>query len=107
MTRYRLLAPLCAFAVFLLFGCATSNNNEGRTAQRPRLGPPPQTSNSLRLVIYRPQTLVGMWGRPVVSVNGKMMVTALSESLLDPGSVFVVDAPADHTQVAWLQSRNW
>ena len=104
MTRHRLLTPLCAFAMLLLLGCA-ANNKEGRTAQRPRLGPPAQASNSLRLVIYRPQALVGMWGRPFVIVNGQMMVTSLRDSLLDPGSVFVVDAPENHTQVTWLQSR--
>jgi len=46
-----------------------------------------------------------MWGRPFVIVNGQMMVTSLRDSLLDPGSVFVVDAPENHTQVTWLQSR--
>jgi hypothetical protein len=64
------------------------------------------TPNSLRLFVYRPQVLVGMAGRPVVVVNGRKMLTALTESMLEPGSVFIVDAPADHTRVDWIQFRN-
>lgn len=60
--------------------------------------------DSLRLIIYRPQTLVGMAGRPQVVINGQTMLTVLNESLLEPGSVFVVDAPAGQTRLSWVQS---
>lgn len=105
MRGFRLRTLVCVSALSLLMGCAAINNDEVRMAQRPRFELPPQASDSIRLIIYRPQVLVGMWGRPVVLINGRKMLGVLSESLLDPGSVFVVDAPAGSTQVTWLQAR--
>lgn len=105
MTLRSLLLTLLAFVVLLIAGCATGSNTDDLPAQRARIEPPPQPPNSLRLIIYRPQTLVGMSGRPVVVVNGRNMLTVLKESMLEPGSVFVVDAPAERTQVGWIQSR--
>jgi hypothetical protein len=95
-------APMVPVAL-LLAGCATTSD----FGQRARLEPPQQPMESIRLIIYRPQTLVGMLGKPVVFVNGQQMGikgSPVNENLLEPGSVFVVDAPATLTHVSWLQS---
>ena len=105
MTLARMSLRMLALVALVVAGCATGNNAADLPVQRPRIEPPPQPPDSLRLVIYRPQTLVGLWGRPVVVVNGRSMITTLKESMLNPGSVFVVDAPAALTQVQWIQSK--
>lgn len=105
MTLHSLVSSALACAFLFIAGCAPSNHTGALPAQRPRIEPPLQTPDSIRLVIYRPQTIVGMSGRPVIVINGLHMLTTLRESMLDPGSVFVVDAPAQHTQVAWIQSK--
>ncbi len=105
MTLQHLLASMFACSIVLLSGCATTDRNDGRLTQRPRIEAPQQAAGSLRLVIYRPQTIVGMLGRPIVVINGHQMLNAVRESMLDPGSVFIVDAPADHANVDWIQHR--
>lgn len=88
-----------------LTGCAAVPDI--RPAGRPRFEPPPQPADSIRLFIYRPQTLVGMAGKPFIVVNGRRMGIAgspVSENFLQPGSVFVVDAPAARAEVRWIQS---
>lgn len=105
VNRRNLLASLSIGVAFLLAGCATPSGSH--PSGRARLAPPPQPADSIRLFIYRPQTLVGMMGRPVVFVNGRQMGipgSAVNENLLQPGVVFVVDAPAALTRVSWLQS---
>jgi hypothetical protein len=102
--RY-LLAFALAFSFSLLLGCSTTTTSGTESSQAPRFALPQQPKESIRLIIYRPQTLVGMAGRPVVLVNEKRMVTALKHSMLDPGSVFIVDAPAVFTRVTWVQSK--
>jgi hypothetical protein len=100
------LALLLVSGALLLAGCSTTA--EVRPAERARLEPPQQPAESIRLVVYRPQTLVGMAGRPVVVVNDRRMGiegSPVNENFLQPGSVFVVDAPAALTQVRWLQSK--
>lgn len=104
MASPRFLASILTAAISLA-GCAHTRTHTAASAKRLRVEPPPQPANSLRLIIYRPQQLVGVWGQPVIVVNGRKMLTALSDSMLDPGSVFVVDAPAEHTLVEWIQSR--
>ena len=105
MTLQSLVSPVLACAFLLIAGCSTGNNTGGLPSQRPRIEPPLQPPNSIRLIIYRPQTILGMSGRPVIVINGLSMLTVLRESMLDPGSAFVVDAPAEHTQVGWIQSK--
>lgn len=102
--RHRFILLLMCGALALA-GCATGVG--GHPDKRPRLEPPAQPPESIRLIIYRPQTLVGMAGRPVVLVNGRRMGiqgSPVNENFLQPGSVFVVDAPAALTRVAWIQS---
>lgn len=67
---------------------------------------PQQPADSVRLVIYRPQVLVGMWAKPVIVVNGQRIPKPRSpamEDYLPPGAVIVVDAPAALTRVEWSQ----
>ncbi|MEW5787553.1 MAG: hypothetical protein AB1899_06845 [Pseudomonadota bacterium] len=85
----------------LLSGCSTS------VPVRPRIELPAQPGSSIRLVIYRPQTLVGMWGKPTILVNGQPMGirgSPTNANFLAPGSVFVVDAPASLARVGWIQT---
>jgi hypothetical protein len=58
-----------------------------------------------RIYVYRPQALVGMFGSPVVIINGRWMGNPKtpSDNLLLPGTVFVADASADVTRVWWHQ----
>jgi hypothetical protein len=96
---------LATCVAFVLAGCATTAGHA--PSQRARLAPPQQPADSIRLFIYRPQTLVGMMGKPAVLVNGRQMGIAgspVNENLLQPGSVFVVDAPATLARVTWRQS---
>lgn len=106
--RYLLVLPF-AFAWLLLGGCATTPASQpAQNVSRAAVFPfPQQPSGSIRLIIYRPQVLVGMWGRPMVFVNGQRMGNAgspVSDNHLQPGTVFVVDAPAALTRVGWSQS---
>ena len=67
---------------------------------------PPQPAESVRLIIYRPQGFVGMFGRAIIIVNGRWMgdpTDAIRKNLLLPASVFVVDAPTDVVRVWWAQ----
>ncbi|MBL8381988.1 MAG: hypothetical protein JNM90_02860 [Burkholderiales bacterium] len=107
MNRRHLLALLSIPGALGLAGCASGP--EVRPAGRPRFEPPPQPADSIRLFVYRPQTLVGMAGRPFILVNGRRMGIAGSpvsenQNFLQPGSVFVVDAPAARAEVRWIQS---
>jgi len=105
MNRRRLLAVLVASGA-LFAGCSTAP--EVQSPRPARLDLPSQAVDAIRLVIYRPQTLVGMWGKPIVLVNDRPMGvqgSPVNENFLQPGSVFVVDAPASLTRVRWLQSR--
>jgi len=104
MTLKRIFGSMFACVLFVLAGCTTTTDMESRTAQRPRIEPPQQVHNSLRLIIYRPQVLVGMLGRPVVVINDQKMLNFLNESMLEPGSVFVVDVPSEQTKLGWIQS---
>lgn len=54
-----LLATLFASGAVALAGCSTTADIH--PAQRARLEAPQQPTDSIRLFIYRPQTLVGMW----------------------------------------------
>ena len=48
-----------------------------------------------------------MWGKPVILVNDQRMGnpgSPVADNYLQPGTVFVVDAPAAQTRVGWLQS---
>jgi hypothetical protein len=68
---------------------------------------PALRDDAVRLYIYRPQAIVGMWGAPVVLVNGSRMgnpSNPVAENLLLPGAVFVVDTPARATRATWIQS---
>lgn len=99
--------------VILMTGCASTV--AVRTAQLSQLPlyadakqtlPPPPTG-TMRLVIYRPQALVGMLGSAIVVVDGHRMgdpANPVVDNRLQPGAVFVVDVPAKPTRVWWLQS---
>ncbi len=103
MNVYMLTATLFVGVTCLLAGCSTTSD----LRQRARLEAPQQPAESIRLFIYRPQTLVGMHGKPVVMVNGQQMGiqgSPVNENFLQPGSVSVVDAPANLTRVEWRQS---
>jgi hypothetical protein len=68
---------------------------------------PPLAADTMRLHIYRPQALVGMWGSAIVIVDGQRMgdpSNPVVDNLLLPGTVFVVDTPARPTRVWWQQS---
>ena len=67
----------------------------------------PQPADSMRLYVYRPQSVVGMWGNAIVIVDGMRMGNPADptvENLLLPGAVFVVDTPAKPTRIWWVQS---
>lgn len=68
---------------------------------------PPQPPESVRLIIYRPQGIVGMFGKAIVIVNGKWMgnpADPIRQNMLLPASVFVVDVPTDVVRVWWVQA---
>lgn len=108
MKSWRVLALLAIAAGIVLAGCATTAAPQPGAAGREALFPfPPQPPQSLRLIIYRPQVLVGMWGKPVIIVNGQRMGnpgSPVTDNPLLPGTVFVVDAPAARSRVWWWQS---
>lgn len=87
-----------------LGACATGPELSPHPRRMPRLELPPQPEGSVRVHIYRPQGLVGMWGRPVILVNGQTLKSTLSDSLLEPNSVVVADVPATKARVTWMQS---
>lgn len=102
-----LLIPLA------LIACSTTTVVRG--VQQSRMTPyaearadlRPQPADSMRLYIYRPQSIVGMWGNAIVIVDGMRMGNPANptvENLLLPGAVFVVDTPAKPTRVWWDQS---
>lgn len=103
---------LVALSVSVLAGCSTTTVVRG--VQQSRMTPfaeakadlRPQPPDAIRLYIYRPQALVGMWGNAIVLVDGKPMGNPANptvENLLLPGAVFVVDNPARITRVGWVQ----
>lgn len=108
MKSERLLTHLLLATSFILAGCATPPENHPAQSRRGALFPfPQQPAESVRLIIYRPQVLVGMWGKPVILVNDQRMGnpgSPVADNYLQPGTVFVVDAPAAQTRVGWLQS---
>lgn len=108
MKPWILLTLLLASATISLTGCSTTVDVQPVRNGREALFPfPQQPAESIRLIIYRPQVLVGMWGKPVVIVNGQRMGnlgSPVTENHLQPGTVFVVDAPASLTRVWWSQS---
>jgi hypothetical protein len=68
---------------------------------------PAQAENTMRLYIYRPQSMVGMWGSAIVIVNGAWLGdrnNPVIENKLIPGAVFVVDVPAAPARVWSYQS---
>lgn len=87
-----------------LGACATGTESPSQPRRMPRFELPQQPEGSVRLYIFRPQGIVGMWGRPVILINGQKLVSTLTESLLDPNSVVVADVPADRIRVTWMQS---
>jgi hypothetical protein len=107
MKALRLPALLLTCVSLSLAGCATTAEVRPVRDAREALFPfPQQPAESIRLVIYRPQVLVGMWGKPVILVNGQRMGnpgSPMSDNHLQPGTVFVVDAPAALTRVGWSQ----
>jgi hypothetical protein len=104
MKSQRLFILILVCIPLVLAGCVAPADKENRNSQRPRIEPPQQVQNSLRLIIYRPQSIVGMMGRPVIVINGQKMLTVLNDSMLEPGSVFVIDAPSEQTKLTWVQS---
>jgi hypothetical protein len=61
---------------------------------------------ALRLYIYRPQAVLGMWGGAIVIVNGRWFgdpANYITDNMLIPGAVFVVDVPAGTARVTWAQ----
>ena len=108
-----LIAHLLALSCLaVLSGC--TNVPLIRATQLERLEPysqakatlPPLGESAIRLYIYRPQTVVGMMGNPIVVVDGQRMGNPSNptiENLLLPGTVFVVDTPAKPTRVWWEQ----
>jgi hypothetical protein len=107
MKSWNLLILLLASVSISLTGCSTTAEVQTTRNGREALFPfPQQPAESIRLIIYRPQVLVGMWGKPVIIVNGERMGnpgSPATENHLQPGSVFVVDAPASLTRVWWSQ----
>jgi hypothetical protein len=107
MKALRLPALLLTCVSLSLAGCATTTEVRPVRDAREALFPfPQQPAEDIRLVIYRPQVLVGMWGKPVILVNGQRMGnpgSPVSDNHLQPGTVFVVDAPASLTRVGWSQ----
>jgi hypothetical protein len=86
-----------------------------RAAQQSRMTPfaeakaqlPPQPADAMRLYVYRPQALAGMWGNAIVIVGGTRMgnpANPTADNRLLPGAVFVVDTPARSTRVWWEQA---
>lgn len=68
---------------------------------------PAQAEDTMRLYIYRPQSMVGMWGSAIVIVNGTWLgdrENPLIDNKLIPGAVFVVDVPAAPARVWSYQS---
>lgn len=103
MHFYKLIAASMVSVASLLAGCATTSDIDRRV----HLESPQQSMESIRLIICRPQTLVGLLGRPVDIVNGQQMGikgSPVNENFLEPDAVFVVDAPGTLTCVPWLQS---
>ena len=108
MKSWVLFRVMLAVAATLLNGCSTTAEVQPAGSKRAALFPfPQQAAESIRLVIYRPQVLVGMSGKPVIFVNGQRMGnpgSPVTENHLQPGTVFVVDAPASLVRVSWSQS---
>ena len=68
---------------------------------------PAQAEDTMRLYVYRPQAMVGMWGSAIVIVNGTWLgdrESPLIDNKLIPGAVFVVDVPAAPARVWSYQS---
>ena len=68
---------------------------------------PVQAEDAMRLYIFRPQSMVGMWGSAVVIVNGAWLgdrENPLIDNKLIPGAVFIVDVPAAPARVWSYQS---
>lgn len=107
MKSWNLLKLLLAAVSISLTGCSSTAEVQSTQNERQALFPfPQQPAESIRLIIYRPQVLVGMWGKPVIIVNGQRMGnpgSPVTENHLQPGSVFVVDAPASLTRIWWSQ----
>lgn len=108
MKSWVLLRLILVLVSIVLNGCSTTAEVQTAHGARQALFPfPQQPVESIRLVIYRPQVLVGMWGKPVIIVNGQRMGnpgSPVTENHLQPGTVFVVDAPASLARVWWSQS---
>jgi hypothetical protein len=107
------MAALVTLSACVAAGCSSTTVVRG--LQQSRMTPyteakadlRPQPADAIRLYVYRPQALVGMWGNAIVIVDGTRMgnpANPTAENLLLPGSVFVVDTPARATRVWWVQS---
>jgi hypothetical protein len=104
---------VAALSASVLPGCSSTTAARAvQESQMPRYAQarselPALRDDAVRLYIYRPQAIVGMWGAPVVLVNGTRMgnpSNPVAENLLLPGAVFVVDTPARATRATWIQS---
>lgn len=113
MSSRRFAAPALVISAWLLASCG-STTTIVRAVQydslpsyvQARASLPAQPVGSLRLYIYRPQVLVGMWGGAIVVVNGRWFgdpANYISDNMLVPGTVFAVDVPQGTARVTWAQ----
>lgn len=112
--RHRLNVALWLLVAAPLLASCVSSTTIVRAVQHESLRPysqaradlPPPTAGSLRLYIYRPQAIVGAWGGAIVIVNGRWFgdpANYITNNMLIPGAVFVVDVPDGTAHVTWAQ----
>ena len=108
MSRKIYLFPLLITIASFLFGCATpipsrvEQFSELESYADTKSSIPPQSSNVMRVYIYRPQAFIGMFGSDIVIIDGKWMgdkSDPVRDNYLLPGSVFVVDIPRESTRI--------
>jgi hypothetical protein len=90
----------------LITGCAYATRASQHTALEPysqaKAKIPPQPADSLRLIIFRPQMMTGLFASHIVIIDGKWMgdqKDPFNDNLLLPSAVFVVDVPARLTRI--------
>lgn len=67
---------------------------------------PAQMKGSIRLYVYRPQVLLGRLGHAIILVNGVALAdrtSSVTENLLQPEAVFVVDVSGQEARITWDQ----